>query len=72
VDSRLSDDDLEILDHILAGRTDREIAEHLSLDITVAQQSITALVDQLMSPGREVAPVDGDATLTGGKHRRTV
>ena len=72
LDPRLSDQDRENLEHILAGSTDREIAEHLSLDITVAQQSITALVDRLMSPGRQVAPVDGNATLTGGKHRRSV
>jgi len=30
------------------------------------------MIDRLMSPARVVAPADEDATLTGGKHRRTV
>jgi DNA-binding NarL/FixJ family response regulator len=71
LEPRLGDQDLEILEHILAGRTDRDIAEHLRLDLIVAQQSVTALVDRLMSPARAAAP-DGDVTLTGGKHRRIV
>ena len=65
-----AEQDREIIDRVLAGQTDREIADHLTLDLAVTQQSVTALIDRLMSPAREAADVDG--TLTGGKHRRIV
>jgi two-component system response regulator DevR len=72
MEPRLTDQDLEILEHILDGRTDREIAEQMSLDLAVTQQGVIALVDQLMSPARGAAPDVGGGNLTGGKHRRTV
>ena len=72
LDPRLTEQDLEILEHILAGRTDWEIAEHMSVDLIVTQRTVTALVDRLMSPAREAAATDGDVTLTGGRHRRTI
>jgi two-component system response regulator DevR len=72
MDPRLTDQDLEILEHILSGRTDREIAEHMSLDLAMTQQVGTALIDRLMSPSRGAPPDGGGGTLTGGRHRRTM
>jgi two-component system response regulator DevR len=69
---RPTEHDRELLEHILAGRTDREIADHSGLDVAVTQEQVTVLIDRLMSPARQAAPADGDVTLSGGRHRRTI
>ncbi len=63
----MSDHELTLLDEVLAGRTDAQIAEGLEHELASTQRGVAALVERLVAPARgsegvTIAPV--------GKHRR--
>jgi two-component system response regulator DevR len=65
----LTTEEAELLDHVLAGHTDQQIAEKRGVDLGPTQDAVAALTERIMitSPGSPSAP----ETRTGGKHRRT-
>ena len=67
----LDGQELEVLERVLGGQTDKEIAEGMRVDLSVTQREVAALADRLMSPARGASRF-GDPTLTGGKHRRVI
>ncbi len=67
----LDGQELEVLERVLGGQTDKEIAEGMRVDLSVTQREVAALADRLMSPARGASQF-GDPTLTGGKHRRVI
>jgi DNA-binding NarL/FixJ family response regulator len=44
----LSDDETHLLDQILAGQTDDQIAEKLGLDVSAARSDVAGLIDRLL------------------------
>ena len=67
----LSDREFSMLDQVLAGHTDREIAHHLGQELPAAHLVVAGLVDRLMAPGWVTAHA-ADGNPTGGKHRRSM
>jgi len=66
----LTDLERELLDLVLAGRTDSEIADETSGELSAVQDAVAALVDRLLTGGHG-SPDGGRVASTGGKHRRT-
>ena len=66
---RLSEGELDVLDRVVAGQTDREVAEHLGRELTDVQTEVAALTDRLLPAAN--GAVAGVAPAAG-KHRRAI
>lgn len=66
-----TDDDLALLDLVLAGHTDADVARQLSRDLATTQRDVGALVDRMMALSHG-SPDGGAVAPTAGKHRRIV
>jgi DNA-binding NarL/FixJ family response regulator len=66
----LSETENGLLDLVLAGFTDQQIAHQLGRDLTSTQNDVAALTDRMMTTPRTSSAVAGDTGL-GGVHRRS-
>ena len=65
----LSEDQLAVLDHVLAGRTDAEVARLMGRELAATQDDVAALIARLTSAPAVSPAVHGQP---GGKHRRVL
>ena len=66
----LTDEERDLLDRVLAGRTDAEIADETGAEEAVVHDVVATLADRLLGLGQG-SPGSGRVAPTGGKHRRT-
>lgn len=67
----LSEEETELLELVLAGQTDQQIAEHRGLEVTAIHPDVAALTDRILSATTPSSSPTGDIA-SGGKHRRTL
>jgi two-component system response regulator DevR len=66
-----SEAELALLDQLLAGSTDRELAENRGRPLAEVQTEVATLIDRLLTSPDATARVLG-AVPTAGKHRRAI
>ena len=66
----LSEEEAALLELVLAGHTDQQIAQDSGLEMTATQDDVAALTDRVMAATSPISSTTRDAVA--GRHRRTL